>query len=1303
MAVASLFATARAYAQPPEGMKFRHFSVRQGLSDGHVNALVQDERGYLWIGTTNGLNRFNGYSFKVFRNDPTDPNTLAGNNIQCLFIDSGGKIWAGLLGGRVSCYDPQLETFRNYICYFTTEETDGDVSAITEDDRGYLWVTVDRRGLVRLDPESGDIIRYEHDPDNPSSLSHNAVTGIAKGANGKMWVTSWGGGLDLFDPQTGTFTHYPYPGESDARYTQLKCLLLDSEGDIWLGSTYLGVFYLGTEHEQWKHFPGGFDYHMAGTAVQAMAEGPDSDIWVGFANGLSVYHRNTGAFSTFETENGEYGLQSQDVSCLLSGNDGSMWVGTSSGLYQYNPSLIQFGQVLLPGGEVSDDYIQQVLQDSKGGLWIRTREGLFYYANKGSLTAGQIWESWGAEENGRALFEDSRGHVWIGNNASVVIRYDLDRGRTAVIPIPLRTTKGFYEDSDGIIWIATELGLLSYDPEMEAVREPLFSSGDLIFPSDKTNAVLRDSYGNLWVGTGGGLKCYSTGEKLVRTYTITDSSSLSDNDITALYEDSRGILWIGTASGLDRYDREKDSFTLVRRPGERAGFPVMGIVEDDQGTLWMTTSSGLVMYHPEEESLHFFDEDDGLPSRVFVRGALCKTPEGEILAGTAEGAVRFRPEEIVLRHAVPQAQIEDFLISSRHVAPGPGSVLSKVVGLTDKVRLNHRQSTLTFQFAAVDYLYPGKIYYAYRLAGADKEWLYTGPSNRQATYVNLPPGSYTFEVEALDDHGDRGVPARLEIDITPPFYRTVWAYILYALLLVALVAELLLRIKRRNDREMERLLATQQHEMDELKFKFFTNISHEFRTSLTLIMGPLEYLMRDKQAEGYSLMEIMRRSAERLRRLVNQLLDFRKIDAGKMEVFDTTQDLVPFLRELFDTYGYYAGEKDLEYVFTTDADSLVMAFDKDKVDKMVYNLLSNAFKYTDKGGKVTLDLTHTGEEVAIRVTDNGAGISKEAVENLFVRFYQATDSRAIYRGGSGLGLNMTHELAVLMGGRIEVESEPGKGSAFTIHLPLKVSGQADLPAESSLPEEGPEVIPEPTEREKELILVVEDNPDMQAYIRTVIGDTYHLAVASDGKEGLERAVELMPDIVISDVMMPRMDGLQMFAHIKEDERISHIPVILLTAIQDEERIASSLQLGIDDYVTKPFSPALLLARISRILDTRKEMWEKKTYSTHPFAVKLTEIITERLSDSSLSLEYLAGQLNMSASQLTRKTKSIMDTTPYSLIIKLRMEQAVRYLKEGEYNISETAYRCGYQEISNFSRAFTRYWGESPSQYLKKVK
>lgn len=1285
----------------PEDIRFRQFSVRQGLSDSNVTAITQDRQGFLWIGTKNGLNCFNGYDFKVYRSNSAEGNSIAGNCVQCLFVDSHGRIWIGLLGGLVSCYDPETESFRNYVCYFSVEESDGDVSAIAEDFSGNIWITVDRRGLVRLNPETGDIIRYEHSSENPSSLSHNAVTDIRRDSSGKMWISSWGGGLDRFDPETATFTNYSYPGGTDIRYSQLKCLCLDRQGDLWIGSTYLGLFCLGTENEQWRHITA--DDGLPGNAVTTIAQDKDSNLWVGLTNGLAIC--SPGAITSVAAEDGEYGLLSQEVTCLFCDRDGSMWVGTTGGLHLYNPSVIQFGRLHLPERKTHSEYTQSIFKDSQGTVWLRSEDGLYRVRTEknGSVSYTKI-KSIHAETVGRALFEDSRHNLWIGSDGFSITRINLATGKRQDIPLPIRNVNGFFEDSDGLLWLAMELGLVSYNLNTSKVNPPVFSGSDLIFPSDKVYAVLRDREGDLWVGTQGGLKRYSREGALRRVYTINDGSGLSDNNLSALCLGSDGTLWVGTASALDRYDREKDSFSSLVLPGETGGLPVMGVVEDDSGRLWITTPSGLLMYETDSGHMRLFDEDDGLPSRVFVRGALCLADDGEILAGTVAGAVRFRPEEIVMNPSTASAYIEDFQIFSRHVAPGETSVLKKPVWMTDHIELKHSQSTLSFRFASVNYITPGKVHYAYRLTGVDDQWLYSGPDNRFATYANLSPGDYVFEVKPSDDEGNWSPEVtRLSITIRPPFYKTTLAYILYALLALAAVVELVLWARRRNRREMERVIAAQQHEMDELKLKLFTNISHEFRTSLTLIMGPLQYLLKGNEPEDRrNLLNMMYRNSERLRRLVNQLLDFRKVGAGKMEVNATTQDIVPFVREVFDTFQYYAGEKNLNYTFHSGVDSLVMSFDKDKLDKMVYNLLSNAFKYTDDGGYVRLGIEKAGDKVFISVTDNGVGISKEAQQQLFQRFYQASDDASRYRGGSGLGLNLTSELASVMGGEINVESEPGKGSVFTITLPIALADEA--PVQETVPEAALEEAPVlPQEREKELILVVEDNPDMRAYIGTVAGEEYSIVSAPDGIEGLEKAVELMPDIIISDVMMPRMDGLEMFRRLKEDERISHIPVILLTAIQDEHRVADSLKMGIDDYVTKPFSPAILLARISNILRRRQKMWEEKTYDTNPFVVKITEIITENLADSALSLEFLSDKLNMSPTQLTRKTKSMMDITPYSLIIKLRMEQAVRYLKETDYNISEIAYRCGYQEISNFSRAFTRFWGESPSQYLKKYR
>ena len=1306
-------------------MRFRHFSVQQGLSDSYVTSIVQDRTGRVWVGTRNGLNCFNGYTFQVFRNSPIDKTSLAGNSVQCLFVSRSGQVWVGLLEGRVSCYDPVSESFRNYICYFPTEESNGDVSAITEDEEGFLWITVDRRGLVRLNPETGGLVRYEHSDENPNSLSHNAVTSLARDASGLLWLTSWGGGLDRFNPSGRLFSHFPIPGSEggDPRFDQLKCVFLDSRGNLWCGSTYLGVFRL-TPDGRWSNYRQSEDHTkgLRSNSITALAEDYSGKIWIGTANGLGLYHPDSNSFSAIENEDD---LRSREVTSFLCDRDGSMWIGTPRGLLFYNPSMMKFDAVSLPTGDWQTGYTQSVLKDSRGDVWICDEDGLAVVTESPQAKAAlrRIHEGHMGTA-GQCLFEDSSGCIWIGTWENYVIRYDPVSGKVEQILLKrpgspegtaLRDVYNFYEDHDGSIWIATEVGLVRYDRSASLLDEPLFHSGDLIFPSDKATTVLRDTQGTLWVGTKGGLRRYGNDLALERVYLAGEEGALSDNDITALCQSQDGTMWVGTSSGLHRYDPHTDSFLLIRRSDDTAGFPIMGLVEDSEGRLWITTSSGIIAYDEKDGSFHAFDEDDGLLSRVFVRGALSRASDGEILAGTIDGAARFYPGSINFRHRDYSAMIENLQIFNRPILPGEGNVLDKAVGLTDRIVLKHDQSTLSFQFVALDFLSPQKVRYAYRMDGVDDQWIRTRSDNRSATYANLSPGHYVFRVRASDEHDSwKGEEDSLEIVIRPPFYRTGLAYLTYFLLTLAAiwltVSGYVRRIRRKDQQEMDQLVAQQQHEMDELKLQLFTNISHEFRTSLTLILGPLEFLRKREDDAGKPLLDIIYRSAIRLKRLVNQLLDFRKVEARKMEVHLSTQDIVPFLREVFDIYQYYAREKQLDYTFSTTVESLVMDFDKDKVDKMVYNLLSNAFKYTETGGRVSLEVARTVRNgapfVSIRVSDDGIGISKEAVDHLFTRFYQAGDKETRLRGGSGLGLNLTHELATLLGGSISVESELGKGSSFIILLPATVGRGVEasgVDVSDPIASASDDVPAHPKEREKELILVVEDNPDMQSYIRAIIGEDYLSVPASNGVEGLEKAIALMPDIIVSDIMMPEMDGTEFFHRLKQDERVSHIPVILLTALSDEQRIAESFGMGVDDYVTKPFSPPVLMARIANILARRKEMWEKKAYDENPFIVKLVGVIERDIADPALGVDRLASELSMSAAQLTRKTKSMMDTTPYNLIIKLRMKQAMRMLKETDLTISEISDRCGYQEVSNFSRAFTRFWGESPIQFQKKYR
>lgn len=615
--------------------------------------------------------------------------------------------------------------------------------------------------------------------------------------------------------------------------------------------------------------------------------------------------------------------------------------------------------------------------------------------------------------------------------------------------------------------------------------------------------------------------------------------------------------------------------------------------------------------------------------------------------------------------------------------------------------------------------------------GVDNDWIYTSANHRYATYAHLSPGKYVFRVKACNSDGLwNEQPTELEIIVRPPVWLTWWAKLIYLLLSIAAVYAAFRyyqsQVEARNQHMIQQLEAKQQHEMDELKFQLFTNISHEFRTSLTLILGPLESVMNSKEMrdESVHLLNIIRGNAIRLTRLVSQLLDFRKVEARKLTTNKVTQDIVPFLRNVFEIFQYYARQQELSYEFHTTFESLTFDFDEDKVDKIVYNLLSNAFKYTKPGGKVVLSVDYVVDEgkayVEIDVEDNGVGIPQSEQEEIFKLFFQASDNGQKYRGGSGLGLNMTKELVELMGGRITVESQPGVGSIFKVLLPVdaaRYEGKNMMvttvaSADTAITSTAKTAVGKDS---RDCVLIVDDNADMREYVVTVLGDDYQVVVGRNGREGLEIAVDKIPDIIITDIMMPEMDGLQLFEALRNNKCTEHIPVVMLTAVNEEQQIVEGFQMGVDEYMTKPFSAPVLRARIANILAKRKERWQQlRTNSVepsneyvekyvNPFVEKLEFVIREHLADPALGVDMLASHFNMSSQQLNRKTKSLMDATPYSLIIRLRMETAVELMKQNELNVTEIAYKCGYQEVSNFSRSFTKFWGESPAQYIKKIR
>lgn len=1330
--------------------QFRYYSASDGLSNSHITDIVQDGRGYIWVGTTDGLNRFDGYQFKVFRHDPFDENTIGGNNIRCLYEDHLGKIWIGLLNGIVSCFDPHKEQFTNFNCIVTQEGqlTDGDISGIVEDNAGILWIAVDRHGFIRLNPANGDIVRYEANPHDPNSLSHNATTSIAIGRDNCVWLTTWGGGVNRFDPATGNFTHYTHlstePG--DRSFLELECQFHDSEGRIWVGSDNSGVYCFDAQMQYCRHYrsvSANPAHRLTHDTVFDITEGADGKIYVAtYGGGINVLNPSLERFDYILPHEDESSLKTNLITALLFDRAGSLWVGTRNGLQITNFEMVRFNKYDLRrwDSQSTDSYIFSVLKLRNGDILFKGLRDMMRL-DKSTGEAVPVYYAYNKGERVSvvSMMEDSQGCLWFGTLSNYVVRYNPATGRRERIVFPdppsgftpFRNVRSFFEDVDGSIWMASEIGVMHFEPASRKFT-PLFQSHELIYPEEKATAILRDSWGELWVSTEGGLKHYDQFGSLLEHYIAgSGPRSLSDNAVTAIHEDRSKTLWIGTRGGLHRFNRENRTFTLIRCEDGIINYPVMGIVEDDNRQLWISSTAGIIRYDYAADTFQIYEESDGLQSREFNQGVFSQGTDGEIVFGGINGFNTFYPDAILQNSAVPPVYITDFMVFNQSIATGVGDVREESVGEIREIVLKHWQSMLSFQFVALDYLSPERNKYAYRLEGLDNDWNYTDAERRFATYTNLRPGKYIFSVKAANNDGIwNEAGASVRITILPPVWKTWWAYTIYTGICIALFLLTLRYVARREQTkariEMERLEAKRQHEADEQKLQFFTNVSHEFRTSLTLIQGPLDYIRSHNAAnDNRPMLEIMYRNTSRLKRLINQLLDFRKNEAGKLSVNLITEDIIPLLREVFDIYRFYAEQRNITFTFTTAFERKEMDIDPDKTDKILYNLLSNAFNYTEDGGTISVTVDETEDAgskfLSIRVADNGAGIPAEALQKLFTLFYQVNDKQRRYRGGSGLGLNMTRELVSLLGGRITVESEVGQGSVFTVYIPIANTGiQAQLPQHTATPvlfDANPaKAQTDDGEDKRGIILIVEDNSDMRLYIKQVLASPeFRILEAPNGEVGFRMVVEHIPDIIVSDIMMPVMDGMELLCRVRQDERVNHIPMILLTAINEEQQIVRSFEDGVDDYIPKPFSAPVLRMRVHNILQMRRKLWERyasmhnvpqteatsyETKYVNPFVTKLTEIVSQNIAVPEFGVDSLASECCMSASQLTRKCRSLMNDTPYNFIIKTRMEYAAALIRHSDKSVSEIAWECGYTEKSNFSRAFAKHFGKSPTQYKK---
>jgi signal transduction histidine kinase/ligand-binding sensor domain-containing protein/DNA-binding response OmpR family regulator len=1384
------------YAQTPN-YRFEHLTTAQGLSGNAIFSIIQDSRDLVWIGTNYGLNCYNGYDVRHFDRSQ-DPKLLSRKVVTCLYEDVSEMIWIGTLDDGLFIYNPFLDMFKHY----THDPGDSlslsnnAVNTVYQDTTGIVWVGT-YGGLDRYDEETETFTSFMPMPEDREN-GKNIITALMEDGEETFWIGS-AAGIFFFDRTDKRFLPFDKKPDIPENYQQISCFHQDGEGNIWFG-TLKGLFEYTKKKElvpaRWSDIEHEDSLmNDAVTSIQEVNDNGNHILWIATRNGLVNYDLIQKRFVRIVIDpSSPYGLSNNSISDLWLNNAGILWIATAwSGVNKLDTRGNPFRHVRLQSGDPDLSYsASSFCMDKNGYLWVGACEGgLFkfdrlynklaqYNTNKVSFVdVGTVITNF--ED---CIYEDFENNLWIGlggwgpaifDRKTESFRYlecDLPPGQERPIRI-----SDILEDHCGILWFAT-YGL--YKKEKNESRfAPIHLVDNELLKQSAIYDLYEDKEENIYIGTyEDGLFCLRSQDRDSMHFTRYgteeyESRGLYRTPIYKIYEDHNGTVWVASGRGLSKFNPQKNQFELIE---DTTGLFSEGILEvfgDHQGNLWLSNyTKGLIRYRPETGNIKIFSTSDGLPFDNIVPLYWYQSTDGRIFIGgwmgDGNGFFYFNPDDISDNRHIP-----NIVITSFNIANKPFSADSSI-SAKKNLTLKHNQNFFSFQCAALDYANPEKNQYAYYLEGLDEGWIYPG-NRRYANYTSVPPGDYIFHVKGSNNDGywnDRGTA--ITVTILPPPWKTWWAYTLYGLFMIGLfMAWRRYDLKRQHLKqalEIEHVEAEKLKELDSLKSRFFANISHEFRTPLTLILGPLERVAsKTHDAESRQDLSIMQRSALRLQRLINQLLDLSRLEAGKMELNATRENIAGLVRSYVQQFESLARQKRIKLIFTAEQEEIIAFVDRDKIEKILYNLLSNAFKFTGAGGTVAVGVftppqsPNKGGEgshpitpdniaippfrggtkggVVIFISDTGKGIPQEQLSRIFDRFYMVDDSYRKDSEGSGIGLALTKELVELHHGVIEVESEVGIGTTFRVFFPVgswqSAVGSTTSPPLPPLLEErgrrgqrvkGGEVklatrnLQPVTSKDAPLLLIVEDNADMRRYIRGYLDKTYAILEAEDGEQGLNMAMKHIPDLIISDVMMPKMDGFELCRKIKSDERTSHIPVILLTAKASDDSKIQGLETGADDYLYKPFNHHELIVRVHNLIEQRKKVHEhfinelglagklipetdKIAYSSldEQFLVKAKRIVEENMANPDFSIDTFSKLAGMSRSQLHRKTTALFNLSPSEFVRSLRLSRAAQRLKQKSGTVSEIAFDVGFNNLSYFSRSFREQYGVLPSEYSDKGK
>lgn len=1430
-------------------IRFQHLTIEDGLPQNMVDCMLQDSHGFIWIGTWNGLSRYDGYTVEVFSKERIRLGSLRNNFIYDLYEDTFGNIWVATAEGLyVYLYDKgqflkpgELEVYPEF----------GQViSVISPAEDSSMWVSTSG-GMVnlRIQNSAGDVKILERFSfgSGKRHLRGTTVNSILQDSKDNVWVgTNEGMNVIRFD---GTVTHmiHNVSDENSISSNQVLEIYESPTGIIWIGTEFGLNSYNPVSAKFTRYFNDpSTPNSLIHNTVMDLVEDHLGNLYVATLGGLSVLEAGSQSFNNYKNDTrSEYTLNNDFINCLLRDDRQNIWIGTERGgvnYYNINQNTFEhFESEIGNTNSLSHSTVNYIYEDDEniwigtagGGLnrYIKKKRKFIYYKHDpddpNSISSNFV----------TSIFRDSKGWLWIGTWGSG-LNVLQKKGATEASFVRYETinsglisnfVSSIAEDEHGGIWVGTLGGLSRLEKDSNLFIDAVSQSAN----QKQIRAVgclAFDSKENLWVGTRTGLYLFKNLDRdgpathYSRSEFIhdpADKSSISGNYIISVLEDSQGNMWFGTyGNGINKL-MEKDgsySFEHLTTANGISNDVVFGMVEDDLGHLWLSTDYGLSRINLRDGHIRNFYSSDGLLNNQYYWSAAFKNKEGKLYFGGMNGMDTFYPHWINEKVTNPEVILTDIKLLNESVVPGEEyndvKVLDRSIASTDSIYLSYKEKMFAIEFSSLNYHEPGMIRYAYFLEGFDEAWNNVASNRRYASYTNLKPGNYTFKVKASASNGEFAAePTILKVIIAPPFWDTVWFRVLSVIALIGMLfgyirfrtynlkrQKLILeeQVRERTEQinkqkealsyqaiqlqasnkelEQKKELIEGQNEklevqnkeilnqrdelidlnqklklVSQLRLSFFTNISHEFRTPLTLIIGPLEKLLKEQSfnQDVQNTLNIINRNAQRLLHLINQIMDFRKIEKGRMELKVTRGNIEEFCSNVFTAFQPLSEIKEIQFTYSATNIPEEVWFDAQKMENILYNLLSNAFKYTPAKGTIRLEVSGISHDesklnpedteidedrnvISIKVIDSGIGISEENIPLVFKRFYRIHSEEAFNIGGSGIGLALAKELIRTHHGEIFVESALREGSVFEVQFPclrgsygideltdgksdgLSIHKQVEILKTElfDYSEESDEAIDQGFETDRKTVLVVEDNQDLRKFMALRLKTNFNILEAGDGEAGVKLAEKFNPDLIISDVMMPKMDGLELCASIKNNLSTSHIPVILLTAKSSIEDQIEGLEIGADDYLPKPFNFELLEARVQNLVESREKLRgqfskspnfvpQQVTVNTRDqkFLEHAIKTVESNLQDSSFGVKEFVKHMGISRSLLHKKLTALTDQSAADFINQLRLKKAMNLLQQNELNISEVAYAVGYNDPKYFSRLFSKQFGQSPKDFM----